>query len=825
MTKAFTRSGPLAAVAARFGPALAVAAVAALSAAALRPPRPAGADAPPGRFSARRARRHLDALAAEPRPAGSPAAARARDHVVRELRELGFEVDVQDAIGVNDLGPAPYGPRYLGAGRVRNIVARYPGTVPGPAVLLMTHYDSVAHGPGASDAGVPLAALLEAVRALLAGPAPRSDLLVVVTDGEEGGLLGGRAFFAEHPYADAAGVVLNFDARGTRGPVLMFETGPGNGPVTGHLARSSAPAFGSSTFVEVYRRLPNATDFTMSRERGIPGLNFANIEGFVHYHGPLDDLAHADDATLQHHGELALDLARRLTSAPVTGLTGQDSVFFTLGRGRLVRYPAAASAPLAALAAAVWATGLWRWSRRAAPYEMTKGLPALAARLAAGAGGAAGLVQAVGRARPEFRLHGDFFDSGLVYGAVCGLSAAIGGLSGSRRATARPAARAEGSSGGSWRAGRSAARAEGLSGGSRGAGRSAARAEGLSGGSPGAGRLAAATVPLAVANAAFAARLPGASYLATWPLLAGGAGLHLLASGSPGVRALGAAVAGIPAAGLLAPLSRLLFTGLTPRMGWTSALALGLLGELAAPAAEHLPPRVRRAAVALAAGAAAAQAVRVALRGCGRERPRPETLGYLLDGDTGAALWLSTDPAPNGWTRRALGAWPRSGELPHYFAGWRRRFLHAPAPRLPLPPPEAGVLDVSRDGGVLRVALGLRSPREASQIRLALPGGGVRRWAVEGRAPAGDPAVSSGPWELWLHAVPPEGLRVELEVNAGHGPVEILVADRSHGLPSALTDRLLAAGPAPGGRVQAASLHVETWGNATWTTRRLTVPG
>ncbi|WP_157246731.1 M20/M25/M40 family metallo-hydrolase [Nonomuraea typhae] len=767
------RFGPVLTEVARWGPAVAVAAVAALSAAALRPPRPVGAGAPPGRFSARRARRHLDALAAEPRPAGSPAAARARDHVVGELRELGFEVDVQDAIGVNDLGPAPYGPRYLGAGRVRNIVARYPGTVPGPAVLLMTHYDSVAHGPGASDAGVPLAALLEAVRALLAGPAPRSDLLVVVTDGEEGGLLGGRAFFAEHPYADTAGVVLNFDARGTGGPVLMFETGPGNGPVAGHLARSSAPAFGSSTFVEVYRRLPNATDFTMSRERGLPGLNFANIEGFVHYHGPLDDLAHVDDATLQHHGELALDLARRLTSAPVTGLTGPDSVFFTLGRGRLVRYPAAAAGPLAALAAAVWATGLWRWSRRAGPYEVVKGLPALAGRLAAGAGGAAGLVQAVGRARPEFRLHGDFYDSGPVYGAVCGLSAATGCLPGSR----------------------------------------------------GAARLAAATVPLAVANAAFAARLPGASYLATWPLLAGGAGLHLLASGSPGVRALGAAVAGIPAAGLLAPLSRLLFTGLTPRMGWTSALALGLLGELAAPAVERLPPWVRRAVAALAAGAAAAQAVRVALRGCGPERPRPETLGYLLDGDTGEALWLSTDPAPNGWTRRALGAWPRSGELARYFAGWRRRFLHAPAPRLPLPSPEADIVDVSRDGGVLRVTLCLRSPREASQIRLALPGGGVRRWAVEGRAPAGDRVVSSDPWELWLHAVPPKGLRVELEVTAGHGPVEIVVADRSHGLPSALTGRLLAAGPAPEGRVQAASLHVETWGNATWTTRRLTVAG
>jgi hypothetical protein len=763
----------------QFGPALATVAVAGASIAALRPPRAAGADAPPDRFSAARAARHLDVLAAEPRPPGSPAADRARDYIRHELARLGFDVEIQDAVGANDLGPAPYGPRYRGAGRVRNIVAHLAGSPPGPAVMLMVHYDSVSHGPGASDAGVPLAAMLEAVRALRTGPAPRTDLLVVVTDGEEGGLLGSRAFFEEHPRADSVGIVFNFDARGTTGPVLMFETGSGNGPAIAALARVRSPVFASSMFVEVYRRLPNATDFTTSKDRGVPGLNFAHIGGFVRYHGELDDLAHVDHGSLQHHGELALDLVRRHTaSAATVPGSGSDSVFFTVGRGRMVRYPVAASVPLTLAAGAICASGCWRWARGRPSRWWADGLAALTGRLAVSGAGAMVTTWALGRISPESHRSGDFHASHLLYPAVAGVAAAAGALFGP--------------------------------GGSESA--------------EGCRRLAAATVPLSVVNPLLTRLMPGASYLTTWPLLGGGVGLHLLAAKSPTTRACGATAAAMPAAALLAPLSRLLFDGLTPRMAWTAAMTLRLLGEFAGPGVRRLPAPVRRLGAAAGLGAGAVQLARfVAGRGDPAANPRPETLGYLLDADTGDALWLSSDPAPNGWTRRALGAWPCRGPLPRYFAGWRREFLHAPAPPLSLPAPEVDVVDVTRRADGWLVGLRVRSPRGARQVWLCVPAGGVRRWSVEGRgiAPATD--GEAGPWELWLHAVPATGLRVDLEVVPGAEPMEIRVADRSHGIPAELAQRLRANGPEPPGRMQAASLDVETWGNGTWVMRQVKI--
>ena len=48
---------------------------------------------------------------------------------------------------------------------MRNLVATRPGSDPTGTLVLATHIDSVPHGPGAADAGVGLAVILETVRA------------------------------------------------------------------------------------------------------------------------------------------------------------------------------------------------------------------------------------------------------------------------------------------------------------------------------------------------------------------------------------------------------------------------------------------------------------------------------------------------------------------------------------------------------------------------------------------------------------------------------------------------------------------------------------
>ena len=124
--------------------------------------QPLPASAPAGEFSAGRALEHLERFAAEPRPLGSPASDRARDYLVGRLRSEGLKVEVHRAVGARSAaGLATFG-------RVDNIVATLPGRDPTGTVMVAAHYDSAAMGPGASDDGAAVAAMLETVRALRA---------------------------------------------------------------------------------------------------------------------------------------------------------------------------------------------------------------------------------------------------------------------------------------------------------------------------------------------------------------------------------------------------------------------------------------------------------------------------------------------------------------------------------------------------------------------------------------------------------------------------------------------------------------------------------
>src|SRR6267142_80758 len=199
---------------------LLIAAAAWLAIALQEPPRPGAGSVPPGDFSSARAMVDVEAIAERPHPIGSADQARVRDYIVARLRSLGVAPELQETVGVFAKDRA--------AGRVTNILGRLQGTANTRAVMLCGHYDSVAAGPGAGDDASAVASLLETLRALRSGPAPRNDVIILVTDGEEAGLLGAAAFAAEHPWAKDVGVVLNFDARGNRGPVMMFETTPGN---------------------------------------------------------------------------------------------------------------------------------------------------------------------------------------------------------------------------------------------------------------------------------------------------------------------------------------------------------------------------------------------------------------------------------------------------------------------------------------------------------------------------------------------------------------------------------------------------------------------
>ncbi len=203
------------------------------------------ASAPATEFSAERAMAHVRGIAGRPHPIGSAEHRVVAEYVVSQLRALGLEPEVQEATAV--------GTRYAAAGRVRNILVRVPGTDSAAsrhAVLLMAHYDAVPAALGAGDDASGSAVLLETLRALTASPRLRHDVVALFADGEETGLLGAAAFVREHPWARDVAVTLNFEARGTHGPSLMFETGPGNLDMVRALRRvGGGRATSLSTFV------------------------------------------------------------------------------------------------------------------------------------------------------------------------------------------------------------------------------------------------------------------------------------------------------------------------------------------------------------------------------------------------------------------------------------------------------------------------------------------------------------------------------------------------------------------------------------------------
>lgn len=318
----------------------------------LLPPEPRAADAPATAFSAERAMVHVRAVASRPHPMGSAAHAVAREYIVAELRRLGLEPRVETARVSLTRGGV------LTLATVRNILARRPGTRGGgKAIMLACHYDSVPTGPGAGDDASGVAAVLETLRALAAGEPLANDVIALFTDGEEIALLGANAFCAGDPWLSDVGVVLNFEARGGRGASFMFETSPGNAALIDALAATPAPA-SSSAYYEAYRRMPNGTDLTVFKRAGLPGMNFAFIGGLSHYHTMWDTPDRLDRGSVQHHGDHALHLTRRLDDVDLTTLTpAADPIYFTPLGQFLVRYPQSWALPILLLASLLLVIG------------------------------------------------------------------------------------------------------------------------------------------------------------------------------------------------------------------------------------------------------------------------------------------------------------------------------------------------------------------------------------------------------------------------------------------------------------------------------------
>lgn len=282
---------------------------------------------------------HAQAIAQRPHPPGSAEHTRVREYIVAQLTSLGLEPHLQETTAI--------GTRYPTVGHVVNILARVQGRTPGgKAVLIAAHYDGVWAAPAAGDDGGGVSALLEALRALRSGAPLEHDVIALFTDGEESGLLGAAAFVREHPWAKDVEVALNFEARGTTGRSMMFETGPGNLDVARVLSTLPDVTAGS-LMVTVYRSLPNDTDLSEFSQLGKPALNFAFVDGVERYHTSHDDLKHLNAGSVQHHGMQMLALLRAFGNGPLPRPATADAIFFDAPFVGVVVYPESWGVPMA----------------------------------------------------------------------------------------------------------------------------------------------------------------------------------------------------------------------------------------------------------------------------------------------------------------------------------------------------------------------------------------------------------------------------------------------------------------------------------------------
>lgn len=303
-----------------------------------RTPEPAPVDASADRFSAARALVDIETIAQRPHPIGSADHDRVRDYLLARMRSLGVSPTVQASAALES---RTYGDdTFIFGGSVENLVGVLPGrNRNAPALLLMAHYDSVPGSPGAADDATGVAAIFEIVRALKTRGTPERDVIVLITDGEEAGLLGARAFFAEHPLRKRAGLVINLEARGNGGRANMFQTGPGNGEIVAAFARTASRPVSSSLAVFLYENMPNDTDFSVSKDAGLSGLNFAFIGRQFDYHAATATVANLDQGSVQHIGDQALAAAWDLAFARDLPGKAPDAVYSQTFGDHVLHYP------------------------------------------------------------------------------------------------------------------------------------------------------------------------------------------------------------------------------------------------------------------------------------------------------------------------------------------------------------------------------------------------------------------------------------------------------------------------------------------------------
>jgi len=312
---------------------------------------------------------NLERMATGVRWVGTPEAAYSRDQIIAEIEAIGLTATIHRTIFTfedhhearqiiarvrrgEELGP--FDARYRGTYRtfvwhwfpnhpllnqgymyVDNILVTLESSNPDAgSIMFVAHYDTTINTPGAADAMLPVVAMLEAMRVHANSDNLASNMHFLFTDGEEWGALGALAFSRNFPdMINNVDLLVNLEAMGNAGGVVAFETSGMDLGMVRAFNRAVSRPIGFHWAEWVYDTfLPGFfTDFTIFRDYGFRGLNFAIVGGGEYYHTPYDTPENVNRNTAWHYLHTTLELAEYAAANDLAVLRGANSnaLFFT----------------------------------------------------------------------------------------------------------------------------------------------------------------------------------------------------------------------------------------------------------------------------------------------------------------------------------------------------------------------------------------------------------------------------------------------------------------------------------------------------------------
>jgi hypothetical protein len=712
---------------------------------ALRPviaPAALGSDTPAAAFATSRALPAFKFLASAPRPIASANNVRAREYIVERLQSLDLAPQVQSA-SAQQANVSYTGGLHVSAGIANNILVRVDGKAKDhaqrPALLIASYYDSAPDQVGAGASST-VAAMLETLRALQHGPPLANDLIFLFADGEKSGALGAHAFAEQHPWARHVGLVLQFDAAGNSGPLLLMASRGGDeNMVKGWLA--AAPlAVGSSDLPLLVRDAPALLQGGPLDTIGTAGMRFANIEGGTGYRASFDTPDLVARSTMQHAGETMLALARHFGNQPLANIGGADAVYFSVPLLGQIQYSSDQVWPLTRLVcfmlflaccvavkhmdmevrqlgAGALAFLLLGFALALTAITLWKGFPGLHQNYAPMASGAGARDHWYFLAYVTLGM-AVFIELQRLLHKLIGIPATTLG--------------------------------------------------------------ALLVLVLLLVGASWIT--PGASYLLAWPmlttLLAYGLLLVPRVAALPAAIRMGIKVAGVaPAILLLAPVLQQVATLFTPERSALLMLVLSAMLGLGTTLLASL--RRRFIAPLLMLACAGALFTATGTRQYDHAMVTPNRMTYVHDAYSWKAWWVMPAEPLDAWSRPFFADTGGPRELREIYGASRADQWVARAAHKQVALPDIVVLRDDDDGESRKIVFTLRSKNKAPTIDLRVDGASTLRAALDGKVVTSHEAKA---WSMSLHGTGDSAHRFELVLSSGT-IARVYIAERIPGLP------------------------------------------